>query len=283
MQIRLARNSGFCFGVKRAIKIAKETARAQNGVYIKGDLVHNEGVCKQIEALGIKKINSLTKLKSGETIIIKAHGEPLKTYEILRKKKVNIVDATCPMVRDIHKKAAELKAQNYTIVIVGDRHHEETIGIIGNINAGLVLQNKNEVAKFSHRLGPKIAVLCQSTQNIENVGSILAQLAKYSEELIFINTICRPTRMRQAEIEDLSEECEAILIVGSKKSANTKRLYEAAKKKNKNTFWITSNKIDRKRFLGYRSVGIIGGASTPVEILESIAKELKRVAPLECN
>jgi 4-hydroxy-3-methylbut-2-enyl diphosphate reductase len=89
--------------------------------------------------------------------------------------------------------------------------------------------------------------------------------------------------MRQAEIEDLSEECEAILIVGSKKSANTKRLYEAAKKKNKNTFWITSNKIDRKRFLGYRSVGIIGGASTPVEILESIAKELKRVAPLECN
>lgn len=274
MKIYLAKHCGFCFGVKRAIKIARETAAKYKNVYIKGDLVHNEEVCREIEKSGIKRIGSLDELPAGSNVIIKAHGEPLKTYKEFETMDLNLVDATCPMVKDIHKKARELEEKGYQVVIIGDRNHEETKGILGNIKNGVILENKDEVGKFKENIKNKIGVLCQSTQTLENVASTVHQLAKHTEELLFINTICNPTRLRQKEIEELSSKCAAILIVGSKKSANTKRLYEAAKKINKNAFWITSDKINKDSFRKFKSIGIIGGASTPVEVLQVIAGRL---------
>lgn len=274
MKIYLARHCGFCFGVKRAIKIAQETAAKYKNVYIKGELVHNEGVCEDMEKSGIRRMDSLEKLPAGSNVIIKAHGEPLKTYEKLKTMDLNIVDATCPMVKDIHKKAQELEKKGYQVVIIGDRNHEETKGILGNIKNGIILENKDEVDKFKENIKNKIGVLCQSTQTLENAAALVHKLAKHTEELLFINTICNPTRLRQKEIEKLSLMCGAVLIVGSKKSANTKRLYEAAKKINKNSFWITSEKINKNSFRKFKSIGIIGGASTPVEVLQVIAGRL---------
>ena len=274
MKIYLAKHCGFCFGVKRAIKIARETAAKYKNVYIKGDLVHNEDVCKSIEESGIKRTDSLESLPKGSNVIIKAHGEPLKTYKCLKLMGLNIVDATCPMVKDIHKKAQELEEKGYQVVIIGDRNHEETKGILGNIASGAIIENKDEVLKFKDGLKDKIGVLCQSTQTLENVTATMHELSKQTEELLFINTICNPTRLRQKEIEKLSYKCDAVLIVGSKKSANTKRLYEAAKKINKNSFWIMSEKINKNHFRKFKSVGIIGGASTPVEVLQKIAGRL---------
>jgi len=274
MKIYLAKHCGFCFGVKRAIKIAKEAVVKYKNVYIKGELVHNEGVCKDIEKSGVKKVGSLCRLPAGSNVIIKAHGEPLLTYEKLKAMGLNIVDATCPMVKDIHKKAQELEKKGYQVVIIGDRNHEETKGILGNIKNGIILENKDEVDKFKESIKNKISVLCQSTQTLGNVAAVVHKLAKHTEELLFINTICNPTRLRQKEIEELSSMCGAVLIIGSKKSANTKRLYEAAKKINKNSFWITSEKINKNSFRKFKSIGIIGGASTPVEVLQTIAGRL---------
>jgi len=274
MKIYLAKNCGFCFGVKRAIKIAEEAAVKYKNVYIKGELVHNEGVCQDIEKSGVRRADSLEKLPAHSNVIIKAHGEPLKTYKALCAMDLNIVDATCPMVKDIHKKAQELEKKGYQVVIIGDRNHEETKGILGNIKNGIILENKAEVDKFKGNLKNKIGVLCQSTQTLENVTALVHKLAKHAEELLFINTICNPTRLRQKEIEELSSTCAAVLVVGSKKSANTKRLYEAAKKINKNSFWIISEKINENSFRKFKSIGIIGGASTPVEVLKTIAGRL---------
>ncbi|MFA5271350.1 MAG: 4-hydroxy-3-methylbut-2-enyl diphosphate reductase [Candidatus Omnitrophota bacterium] len=275
MKLHLAKQSGFCFGVKRAIKIAKACATKYNNVCIKGDLVHNENVCKDIESMGIKKVLHLNNLPSSSTIIIKAHGEAKATHEELKNKGLRIIDATCPMVKDIHKKAAGMEKNNYQVVIIGDKNHEETKGILGNISKGIIVENSFEVKKIKNLLNKKIGVVCQSTQNQENVSLVLYELSKYAQEIKFINTICQPTRLRQKEIEKLAQKCNAVLIVGSKKSANTKRLYEVACGKNKNTFWLASGNIDKRSFSKFKSIGIIGGASTPVEIIGRLKEKLK--------
>jgi len=274
MKIHLAKYCGFCFGVRRAIKIAEEAAAKHENTYIKGDLVHNEDVCKRIEKSGIKRADCLSRLPLGSNVIIKAHGEPLETYKCLKIAGLNIIDATCPMVKDIHKKARELEKKGYQVVIIGDRNHEETKGILGNIKNGVILENKYEAGTLKGKLKNKIGVLCQSTQTLENVTAAVRELSKHVEELLFINTICQPTRLRQKEIENLSSRCDAVMVLGSKKSANTKRLYEVAKKINKNVFWITSERINKNNFRKFKSIGIIGGASTPVEALETIAGRL---------
>jgi 4-hydroxy-3-methylbut-2-enyl diphosphate reductase len=275
VKISISRHSGFCFGVKRAIQIAKETAIAHKNVYIKGDLVHNEEVCNEMKAKGIQKVSSLNKIPNSAILIIKAHGEPLKTYKDAQRKNLKVIDATCPMVKDIHKKAKAIEEKGYQLIILGDKRHEETRGIKGNVKKALVIANRAEVKKIRNRLGKKIGIICQSTQNINNASQMLADLAKSAEEILFINTICQPTRLRQKEIEKLARRCAAVLIVGSKKSANTKRLYETAKKINQNSFWITSPAINKKALGKFASLGIIGGASTPPQTLKNIADKLQ--------
>lgn len=275
MRITIAKNSGFCFGVKRAIQIAKETAGNRKQVYIKGDLVHNETVCNEIKEKGIVRINSLSNIPPKATLIIKAHGEPLKTYNQAQQKNITIVDATCPMVKDIHEKAKNLERKGYQVIVVGEKNHQETIGILGNIKGGVVLESVADIAKIRAKLKKKIGIICQSTQTISNVTEITAQLLKHAEEMLFINTVCQPTRLRQREINELASHCQAVLVVGSRKSANTKRLYEKAKRINKNSFWVNSDIIDVNKLKRFGSVGIIGGASTPPQVLESIAEQLK--------
>lgn len=274
MKICLAKHSGFCFGVQRAIKIAQETATQHTQVYIKGGLVHNELVCKGIEQQGIKRIDTLKAIPSGATLIVKAHGEALETYYKAKEKHITIIDATCPMVKDIHKKAKEMETKGYQIVIVGDRNHEETKGILGNVKNGLVIENKSELKEFKNTIGRKVSVVCQSTQNIENVSEVVGGLTKYTEELCFLNTICHPTRLRQAEIEKLAKTCQAVIVVGSKQSANTKRLYQVAKRINRNAFWVVSDNVKKSTFCQFRTIAVIGGASTPQDTLKSIKEKL---------
>ncbi|MDD5583905.1 MAG: 4-hydroxy-3-methylbut-2-enyl diphosphate reductase [Candidatus Omnitrophica bacterium] len=275
MKVHIAKHSGFCFGVKRAIQVARQAAAAHKNIYIKGELVHNQEVCRQIEKLGIRRIASIAQLPFGSTLIVKAHGEPIATYRAAKAKKIKIIDATCPMVKDIHKKAKGMEQNGYAVVIIGDKNHEETIGILGNIKRGLIVENKDDASRLKNILGKKIGVVCQSTQNIEEVTDTVAALAQHAEILLFSNTVCRPTRLRQSEIENLAKSCQATLVVGSKNSANTKRLYTIAKKINRNTFWIrNAHDTSKSMFKNFKTVGIIGGASTPPETLEEVYKKL---------
>lgn len=274
MKICLAKHGGFCFGVQRAIKIAHETAANYTNVYIKGGLVHNELVCEAVEKKGIKKIDSLKAIPSGATLIIKAHGEPFETYCEAEEKHITIVDATCPMVKDIHKKAKEMETKGYQVIIVGDKNHEETRGILGNVKNGLVIESKDHLKGLKSAIEKKVCVVCQSTQNIENVSEIVGGLTRHTEELCFLNTICHPTRLRQEEIEKLAKTCAAVIVVGSKQSANTKRLYQVAKKINHNAFWVVADNIKKEKFRGFKTIAIIGGASTPQDTLKSIEEKL---------
>jgi len=278
MKINLAKSAGFCFGVKRAIDLALKTASGKNKIYMLGDIVHNEDVVKQIAQAGIKKITCLGH-GQGKILLIRAHGAASKTINQAKKLGFTIIDATCPMVKEIHKIAQGAEKKGYSIVIIGDKKHDEVLGIIGQLKKKPIVIDKienipqNQIKKLS-----KVAIVTQSTQNIENVTKIIYALKPLTKKLKFFNTICRPTKTKQEEIKILPRENDAVIVIGSKSSANTKRLYEIAKSVNKNTYWIASeNELLRTWFKNAENIAVTAGASTPDAVTQKIIKRIKEL------
>lgn len=264
MQINLAKSAGFCFGVKRALDIALRAASSGGRVYMLGDIVHNEDVVSQIEKRGIKKIK---KLKEGKNkiLLIRAHGAPLKVFEEALKHGYRIIDATCPMVKEIHKIAKDMEEKGYRIMVIGDKQHDEVHGIAGQLkNKAIVIDSPRRIPFKKIRRIKKAAAVVQSTQDLEKAIKIAGLLKPEIKEFKFFNTICRPTRTKQAEIKIMPLKNDLMIILGSKTSANTRRLYEISKGLNKKSRWIQSAKdIKKGWFKGARSVGVTAGASTP--------------------
>jgi len=275
MKINLAKSAGFCFGVKRALDIAFKTISSRSDVYMMGDIVHNEDVIKEIEKAGIKKIIKLKPVKN-KRLLIRAHGVGMDLLAKARKLGYNIVDATCPMVKEIHGIAKKMEDKGYRIIIIGDKDHDEVQGIIGQLKTKpMVIENLNDVAFNKIK---KAAVVVQSTQNIEKVSRIAEKLKPRVNELRFFNTICKPTRLKQEEIRKMPLENNVMIIAGSKTSANTKRLYEIAKAINKKSYWVQSRQdIKPAWFKGARNVGITAGASTPDRTIKEIIEYLQTI------
>jgi len=278
MQINVAKSAGFCFGVKRALKIAQEAAKSHKNIFMLGDIVHNEAVVKNIERLGIKKIGTLKRIKNA-TLLIRAHGAEAKTLAEAKKIGYKIIDATCPMVKEIHRIAKDAQKQGYYLIVIGDKDHDEVRGIIGQTkNKALVIDCFKNIPWLKIKKIEKAYIVAQSTQNIEEVTRIIASLKKQIPVVMFFNTICNPTRTKQEEIKSMPVENEVMIIIGSKASANTKRLFEISKRINKNTFWIQSkNDLKKKWLRNITTVGITAGASTPKETINETIKAIKEL------
>lgn len=274
----MAKSAGFCFGVKRALDIAFKTAKSGNRVYMLGDIVHNEDVIKEIKKAGIKKITRLSRNKE-DILLIRAHGASKHTIQKALSFGYTIVDATCPMVKEIHKIAKIMEEKGYTIVVIGDREHDEVQGIIGQLkNKAIIIDNAGNIPFEKIKRLKKTAVISQSTQNLENVLEIVKLLNRNSKKIKFFNTICRPTRMKQEEIKNLPLENENIIIIGSKTSANTRRLFEIARSLNHRTYWVQSKKeINPLWFRDARSVGVTSGASTPESATQDVIKFIENL------
>ncbi len=280
MKVTVAKSAGFCFGVKRALKIALHTASCEKNVYMLGDIVHNEDVVKTISEAGIKKIAKLSAGKE-KTLLIRAHGTSKETFKKAKKLGYKIVDATCLMVKEIHKIAIKKQKQNYKIIVIGDKKHDEVRGITGQLKKkALVVDSlKSLPSKATLKKYKKAAVVVQSTQNIEEVKKIIEKLKIHIQRLEFYNTICQPTSSKQQEAKTLSLNNDIMLIIGSRTSANTKRLYEISKSLNEKSYWIQSQKdIKKNWFSGIKSVGITAGASTPNTTTKEVVKKIKELA-----
>jgi len=280
MKINLAKSAGFCFGVKRALDIAFNTADFKSKVYMLGDIVHNEKAVKAIERAGIKKILRLTPGKN-RILLIRAHGVSM---DILKKASClgyRIVDATCPMVKEIHRIAKGMEQKGYAVITIGDRKHDEVRGIVGQLKKKAILIDDPVHIPFKKiRQIKRAAVVVQSTQNSQDVLKIIRVLRKYIKELEFFNTICRPTRIKQQEIRLMPLKNDMMIIIGSKKSANTRRLYEISKRLNKRSYWIASKQeIKPEWFKGnVKSVGVTSGSSTPESTTNEVIKYLKQLS-----
>jgi len=278
MKINLARSAGFCFGVRRAINIAFEAARKNTSINMLGDIVHNEDVVKEIEKAGIKKIKKLVPVKN-KVLLIRAHGATKNIFLKAKRFGYRIIDATCPMVREIHKIAKNVEQKGYTLIVIGDKRHDEVLGIIGNLKKkSLVIDCLENIPLKIIKKIKKAAVVVQSTQDLKKVLKIVDYLTGFIPELKFFNTICKPTRTKQEEIRKMPKSNDVMIIIGSKNSANTKRLYEISKSVNKKSHWINSRKdIDNNWFKGAKNVGITAGASTPESTIQDVVQYIKGI------
>ncbi len=278
MKINLAKSAGFCFGVRRAVDIAFGIAKSGAAVYMLGDIVHNERVIDEMKKTGIIKINRLARGKN-RNLLIRAHGTGRQIIEKAKGLGYNIIDATCPMVKDIHRIAKNMEAQGYQIIIIGDKLHDEVHGIIGQLkNKAVVIDSPGNIPFKTIEKIPRAAIVVQSTQNTENALLISKRLKFLIKELKFFNTVCRPTRMKQEEIKKMPSVNDVMIIIGSKNSANTKRLYEIAAGLNKRSYWVNAKKEIRPGwFKNVETVGITAGASTPDATIKEIVGYIKRI------
>ncbi|MFH0827208.1 MAG: 4-hydroxy-3-methylbut-2-enyl diphosphate reductase [Candidatus Omnitrophota bacterium] len=278
MKIHLARSAGFCFGVKRALHIALKTAASHKKIFMLGDIVHNEEVVRQITEIGIKKIHRLSHGKE-RVLLIRAHGA---SREIIKKALCagyKIIDATCPMVKEIHKIARNMENKGHTILIIGDKNHDEVRGILGQLKRrSIIIENQQDIPIEKIRKLRKVCVVVQSTQNLDKVLEIITILKSCLKGLKFFNTICQPTRVKQQEIKRMPFKNNVMIIIGSRTSANTRRLFEISKSLNPRTYWVTSKREIRQGwFRKAKSVGITAGASTPEATTRDIVRYIKQL------
>ena len=272
MEIIKAEHSGFCFGVKNAVKAAEDAVEREGRIFTLGELTHNEDVIAYLRNKNIIDIESVDdeRISSGDTIVIRSHGVPIDIYSKCTDKGLNVIDATCPFVKKISDIVFRRYNDGYSIIIVGERNHPEVIGINSrsNNNAYIVM-NESDVDKMPFI--ERACVVAQTTLKRETFDIVLNAAKKKCKELIIENTICNTTRERQAEAEELSKKCSAMIVIGSAKSSNTKKLYEICKKNCKKTERIENHcDIGIAKYSKNDIIGIVTGASTPHWIIREV-------------
>ncbi|HOT90371.1 MAG TPA: 4-hydroxy-3-methylbut-2-enyl diphosphate reductase [Anaerolineae bacterium] len=279
MEIILAKEMGFCFGVKRAIKTVEETAAsatAERRVYTLGPIVHNDEVVTRLQGLGVWAKDDLDEIDAG-TVIIRAHGVPPETLDAARAKGLCVVDGTCPLVIKVQQLARALHDEGYQVVIYGQPQHPEVIGIVGWAGEGaVVVQNLDDVAALPRR--KKIGVVSQTTKIPADYQAIIGALMGKCQELRAHNTICNATAQRQAAAVEVARQVDVMLVIGEAHSSNSRRLAEVCAQVNPRTYRIaTADELDAAWVAGAEKVGITAGASTPDTAIEKVIKRLQGI------
>ena len=273
MRILLAKNSGFCFGVRRAVEMAEQCAAEGKTVYTYGNIIHNDSVVRELAENGVHSIENLESLSTGDTLIIRAHGAPPAVYEACEARSIHLIDATCPYVKRIHKIAQKAAEEGNTVLIAGKANHPEVVGIRGwaGDNA-FVLESEADVAGLPALA--KAVLVAQTTLPEETFSAIERAIESRIDrpmELQICNTICDTTRDRQSEAEEISRRSTRMLVLGSKSSANTQELVKICKKHCKNTENIDAcDKLLLDKLPSDDIIGIVAGASTPDRMIREV-------------
>ena len=274
MKIIVAKDAGYCFGVRHAVDQAYKTTKEHGDVYMLGHIVHNENVVKNLEKSGTKVVESLDQVLAGKPLLFRAHGTEPSIWEQARKKKLNIIDATCPLVTEIHEEVRRLEQEGRQIIIIGDHGHDEIIGISTQVKNPIVISDAEEAQKLKKMR--RVGVVSQSTQMIENIQDIISILLTKVSDLHFVNTICFPTKRNHEQIKRLAQKADILIIIGSFTSANSKRLTQLALERNPHSYQVTNvDDIQSKWFKSAGTVGISAGASTPDNVIQDVIQHVK--------
>ncbi len=280
MKILLAKDAGYCFGVRDAVNLAYDTADKDGDVYMLGHIVHNENVVKDLDNAGAKVVDSLENIPKNKPVLFRAHGTSVETWDKANKKNMNIIDATCPLVLEIHDEVKKLEAEGRKIIIVGDHGHDEVKGIASQVKDPIIVSSSKEALTL--RKYKRAGVVSQSTQTIENVQEILNIIMTKVFDLRFVNTICFPTKRNQTQIKELAKQCDLMVVIGSFTSANSKRLTALAKELNDKSYQVTNaDEINPNWFKEVEIVGVSAGASTPDKIINDVLEKIKKIGNVE--
>jgi 4-hydroxy-3-methylbut-2-enyl diphosphate reductase len=280
MEVIVADNAGFCFGVKRAIKMANDTMDvAGERVKSLGSLIHNPQVVNSFRERGLEVVADLDSVDTEDTVIIRSHGVGPEIKDQATALGLKVVDTTCPFVTKAQQYAARLIGDGYKVVMIGDKNHPEVIGVVAHTQGqAIVLDSVEEAEKL--KFIPRMGVVFQTTHAIGHVQKVVGALLKRGKEVRVFNTLCGATTSMQKTAIELSSEVEAMVIVGGRQSANTAQLAEVCRKVNPRVLQIeAADEIRDDWFHGLTRVGLSAGASTPDEVIAEVVDRITKIAP----
>ncbi|MCM8781700.1 MAG: 4-hydroxy-3-methylbut-2-enyl diphosphate reductase [Candidatus Omnitrophica bacterium] len=277
MKVEVAGCSGFCFGVKRALRIVEEALKKNKGkqVYSFGPIIHNNQVVEELSRRGLRTIRKLDGINEG-VVVISSHGASPKIFEQVKTKGLTLIDATCPYVMSAQKIVKSLIEEGYSVLIFGDSNHPEVESLVGFADGKAIVVGQESELWKTPALSRRVGIVSQTTQSLKNYFEIISKMLKkgFMEVRIF-NTICTDTQKRQESAAQLAKLVDVMIIVGGKISANTKRLFDICSKICKNTYLVeTVQELQSEWFKDKTKVGVASGASTPDWIIEGIKNEI---------
>ena len=307
MSLMVAKHAGFCFGVKKAIEIAEETAsKSKEKIYVYGQLVHNERVIENLEKKGIEFVENIDDIPDNAVTVLRAHGEPGTTYKKLKSKNIdnnnNLKDATCPLVTLVHNVAIKLKNNGYEVIIFGKKNHPESIGTSYHIkgkdtfiveypeDSGSVIEhiNKNNFGK--------VAIVSQTTMSVNGYDKLIQNINKnfndkfeqlslnlkdMGKNFVFVDTICNPTKQRQSDTEEIAKKADVMIVIGGKNSSNSKELAAKSKEFGVQTYFIQSvEQLKEEWFNNKENIGVTAGASTPDITINEVTDRIKEITSM---
>jgi len=290
MKVLIAENCGFCPGVKNAISMAEKTLAqgkdrapasppaggSENAgpVYSLGPIIHNRDEVERLAKVGLKTVGKVEEIQSG-TVLIRSHGAAPEQIAKLREKELDIVDATCILVKSVQHIASELERDGYKVVIIGEENHPEVQAVVGCAGDVVVIADESDLHKLPQNA--KLGIVCQTTQSPEHFGKMLGAIGQGGfSELKVINTLCKEAIKRQESAVQLCKQVDIMFVLGGLESANTRRLAELCKKYNSETFHLQNwNELDKSILLGKNIAGVTAGASTPEWIIAEFVKNLE--------
>ena len=275
MEVTVAKTAGFCFGVKRAVeKVYEQIGKTEKPIYTYGPIIHNEQVVGDLQEKGVEVIDTLEELKTirDAVVVIRSHGVGKDVYDILKENGVEIVDATCPYVKKIHRIVEKQTAEGRRVLIVGSEDHPEVQGIKGwGDERTKVIENMDNFRRLELPEDEKLCIVSQTTFNYKKFQDLVEKISKTRYDITVLNTICNATQERQVEAMRIASQVDVMLVIGGKHSSNTQKLYDICRKECKNTYYIqTLGDFNPECISSVRSVGITAGASTPNNIIEEV-------------
>jgi len=281
MEVLLAEHAGYCFGVKRAVKLADDAADSHpEGVHSLGPLIHNPQVVEALAKKGVQQVDTLDEVEEG-VVIFRSHGvSSPKLFEAAQAKGITVVDATCPFVTNAQRDAKQLIEEGYQVVMVGDRNHPETKSVLGHAGGEILVSESFEEIKAYLNKFPKkrLGILSQTTQTYGKFSEIVVKCLEICQEVKAFNTICYATEDRQGAAESLAAKVEAMVVVGGKNSANTTHLAKICRGRDIPVYHIeTAQEIEHDWFPGLKKVGVTAGASTPDWIINDVIRFLEKI------
>ena len=305
MKIMVAKHAGFCFGVKKAIEIAEETALKNNDkTYVYGQLVHNERVIEDLQNKGIEFADNIEDIPENAITVLRAHGEPGTTYQTLEQKNIikggKLNDATCPLVTLVHNVAVKLKNNGYEVIIFGKKNHPESIGTSYYIKGKdtFIVEHPEDASSVVDYINKnnfgKVALVSQTTMSVTGYKQLIDNINKTSnnkfEEMhlslkdmsmpfVFVDTICNPTKQRQSDTEEIARKADVMIVIGGKNSSNSKELAAKSKEFGVETYFIQfAEQLEEEWFNGKEDIGVTAGASTPDVTIKEVVDRIKEIA-----
>ena len=271
MEVILAEHLGFCYGVKRAIEIARENASPDGTSSTLGPIIHNPQMVERLKEEGVGTVSTLDEMQDG-TVIIRSHGVGPAVYAQAEQRGLNLVDATCPHVKKAQLSAKQLSEEGYTVVIIGEKNHPEVKSIFEwTAQQAHIIESEEEAAALP-TFG-NLGVVCQTTFSSDRFRRIAFVLLYKSRDIKILRTICTATDMRQSAAMDLAEHVDVMIVVGGKNSANTMRLAQLCSEKCRTYHIETADELQSDWLNHINKIGITAGASTPDWIIKEVFKQ----------